>query len=30
MKTHKTLGQVFTPNWIVNEILDSVGFVNTK
>ena len=23
---HKTLGQVFTPEWIVNEILDSSGF----
>ena len=25
---HKTLGQVFTPNWIVDEILDSIGFKN--
>jgi len=25
---HKTLGQVFTPNWIVKEILDSSGFTN--
>lgn len=23
---HKTLGQVFTPNWIVEEILDSLNF----
>ncbi len=23
---HKTLGQVFTPNWIVTEILDLVGY----
>ena len=26
MKKIKTLGQVFTPNWIVNEILDLVGY----
>lgn len=26
---HKTLGQVFTPNWIVNEILDLIHY-NTK
>ena len=28
MKKIKTLGQVFTPNWIVNEILDLVGYDN--
>ena len=28
MKKIKTLGQVFTPNWIVNEILDLVGYNN--
>ena len=26
MSKHKTLGQVYTPPWIVNEILDSVGY----
>ncbi len=26
MAKHKTLGQVFTPTWIVNEILDLVGY----
>jgi adenine-specific DNA-methyltransferase len=26
MKKHKTLGQVYTPNWIVSEILDLVGY----
>jgi len=25
---HKTLGQVFTPDWIVEEILNSSGFIN--
>jgi adenine-specific DNA-methyltransferase len=30
MIKHKTLGQVFTPNWIVEEILNSSGFSNTK
>ncbi len=28
MAKHKTLGQVFTPVWIVNEILDLVGYDN--
>ena len=28
MAKHKTLGQVFTPNWIVTEILDLVGYDN--
>jgi len=28
MKKIKILGQVFTPDWIVEEILDSVGFVS--
>ena len=28
MAKHKTLGQVFTPTWIVNEILDLVGYTN--
>ena len=28
MAKHKTLGQVFTPTWIVNEILDLVGYDN--
>ncbi|MFH1358260.1 MAG: N-6 DNA methylase [archaeon] len=27
---HKTLGQVFTPDWIVEEILDSSGFTLDK
>ena len=26
MKKHKTLGQVYTPNHIVNNILDRVGY----
>lgn len=26
MSKHKTLGQVYTPQWIVNEILDLVGY----
>ncbi len=26
MTKHKTLGQVFTPNWIIAEILDLVGY----
>jgi adenine-specific DNA-methyltransferase len=30
MKKHKTLGQVFTPQWIVNEILDLVGYNDEK
>ena len=28
MAKHKSLGQVFTPNWIVSEILDLVGYNN--
>ncbi len=28
MVKHKTLGQVFTLTWIVNEILDLVGYNN--
>lgn len=28
MEKHKKLGQVFTPTWIVNEILDLVGYNN--
>ncbi len=28
MTKHKSLGQVFTPEWIVEEILDSSGFTN--
>ncbi len=28
MAKHKTLGQVFTPNWIITEILDLVGYNN--
>ena len=28
MSKHKILGQVFTPTWIVNEILDLVGYNN--
>ena len=28
MAEHKTLGQVFTPTWVVNEILDLVGYNN--
>ena len=28
MDKHKTLGQVFTPNWIISEILDLVGYDN--
>jgi adenine-specific DNA-methyltransferase len=30
MKKHKTLGQVFTPSWIVEEILDSSGFTQNN
>ncbi len=30
MIKHKTLGQVFTPEWIVNEILDLVNYSNTE
>lgn len=26
MSKHKTLGQVFTPTWIVSEILNLVGY----
>ncbi len=26
MRKHKTLGQVYTPNWIVNEILDLTNY----
>ncbi len=26
MQKHKTLGQVYTPNWIVNEILDLINY----
>ena len=26
IKKHKTLGQVYTPEWIVSEILDNVGY----
>ena len=26
MAKHKTLGQVFTPQWIISEILDSLGY----
>jgi adenine-specific DNA-methyltransferase len=26
MRKHKTLGQVYTPNWIINEILDLVCY----
>lgn len=28
MAKHKSLGQVFTPDWIVSEILDLVGYNN--
>ncbi len=28
MAKHKTLGQVFTPLWIITEILDLVGYTN--
>jgi adenine-specific DNA-methyltransferase len=28
MSKHKTLGQVYTPHWIVNEILDLVGYTD--
>ena len=28
MTKHKTLGQVFTPKWIINEILDLIGYNN--
>jgi hypothetical protein len=30
MTKHKTLGQVFTPNWIIAEILDLVGYNNSE
>lgn len=30
MSKHKTLGQVFTPNWIVKEILDAVDYQGEK
>jgi adenine-specific DNA-methyltransferase len=30
MSKHKTLGQVFTPKWIVNEILDLVDYQDSK
>ena len=26
MSKHKTLGQVYTPDWIISEILDLVGY----
>ena len=26
MKKHKSLGQVYTPDWIVDEILENVGY----
>jgi adenine-specific DNA-methyltransferase len=26
MRKHKTLGQVYTPNWVITEILDLVGY----
>jgi adenine-specific DNA-methyltransferase len=29
MSKHKTLGQVFTPAWIVTEILDRIGYNST-
>lgn len=29
-KKHKTLGQVYTPLWIVNEILDYIGYNNSS
>ncbi len=29
MSKHKTLGQVYTPKWIVDEILDLVGYNNS-
>lgn len=28
MIKHKILGQVFTPSWIISEILDLVGYKN--
>ncbi len=30
MSKHKILGQVFTPKWIVNEILDLIDYQGTK
>ena len=30
MKKHKTLGQVFTPDWVVNEILDLVNYYDAE
>jgi len=30
MTKHKTLGQVFTPDWIVKEILNSVNFIDAN
>ena len=30
MSKHKTLGQVYTPDWIVSEILDLVGYNNAN
>ena len=30
MPKHKTLGQVFTPQWIVSEILDMIGYKGTS
>lgn len=30
MKKHKTLGQVYTPEWIVDEILENVGYESEK
>ena len=30
MRKHKSLGQVFTPNWIIVEILDLVGYTDDR
>lgn len=30
MKKHKSLGQVYTPDWIVDEILDNVGYTSER
>ena len=30
MTKHKTLGQVFTPDWVVNEILDLVNYSDAE
>ena len=30
MRKHKTLGQVYTPDWIVNHILDLAGYTDEK